>query len=108
MTESERDALIGQTCRERQALKRARGCLAAKADRMRTAVAQGVRLLTGEATGHFTNGVLHVAVPKHGVTVGACDWPSAEEIGDLLAERDATEKRLAEVERQLRDMGIGD
>ena len=108
MTEAERDALIGRAVQEHKTLKQTLACLAAKADQMQQSVAQGLRLLRGETTGHMKDGTLYVAETPHSMMVKACDWPLAEEIGELAAERLATEKRLLEVQGQLRDMGMGD
>ena len=40
--------------------------------------------------------------------VKACDWPSLKKIGDLVADRTETEKRLCEIDIRLREMGMGD
>ena len=108
MTDAERDALIGRALQEHKRLKQHLGCLAAKADQMSQTVADGLRLIKGETTGHVKDGNLVVAKTLHSMMVASCDWPSVEAIGELAAERDATEKRLAEVTGQLRDMGMSD
>ena len=108
MTEAERDALIGRAVQEHRRLKQHLGCLSVKADQMQQAVAQGLRLIKGETTGHATGGTLHVAEKPHSMMVKGCEWPSVEAIGELAADREATEKRLNEITAQLRDMGIGD
>ena len=108
ITDAERDALIGRAVQEHKRLKQHLGCLAAKADQMQQAVKEGLRLIKGETTGHAEGGGLVVAKTSGSMMVAACDWPSVEAIGALAADRDATEKRLAEVEGQLRDMGMGD
>ena len=108
MTDSERDALIGRALQEHKCLKQHLGCLATKADHMTQAVAEGLRLITGETTGHADGGSLIVAKTANSMMVASCDWPSAEAIGELVAERAATEKRLAEVAECLRKMGMGD
>ena len=108
MTDAERNALIGRAVQEHKRLKQHLGCLAAKADQMSQAVADGLRLLKGETTGHFKDGNLIIAKIPHSMTVANCNWPSVEAIGEIAGDRAATEKRLAEVEGQLRDMGMGD
>ena len=108
MTEAERDALIGRAVQEHKRLKQHLGCLSVKADQMQEAVAHGLRLIKGETTGHATGGALHVAVKPHSLMMKGCEWPSVEAIGELAADREATEKRLNEIAAQLRDMGIGD
>ena len=107
MTEAERDALIGRALQEHKRLKQHLGCLAAKADQMSQAVADGLRLIKGETTGHVKDGNLVVAKTPHSMTVASCDWPSVEAIGEIADDRAATEKRLTEVEGQLRNMGMG-
>ncbi len=108
MTDAERAALIGHTIQEHKRLKQHLGCLSAKADQMKQAVAEGLRLITGETTGHVEGDTLVVAKTAHSMMVARCDWPTVEVIGDLASDRAATEKRLTEVEGQLRDMGLGD
>ena len=108
MTDGEKDALIGRAVQEHKRLKRHLGCLAAKADQMQQAVKEGLRLISGETTGHAESGQLIIARTSGGMIVAACDWPSVEAIGELAADRDATEKRLVEVTAQLRNMGVGE
>ncbi|MCZ0954896.1 MAG: hypothetical protein OXJ56_20180 [Rhodospirillaceae bacterium] len=108
MTEAERATLIGRTLQEHKSLKQHLGCLATKADHMAQAVAEGLRLITGETTGHADGGSLIVSKTANSMMVASCDWPSVEAIGELVAERAATEKRLAEVEECLRKMGMGE
>ncbi|MYH37979.1 MAG: hypothetical protein F4160_14415 [Rhodospirillaceae bacterium] len=108
MTEAERDALIGRAVQEHKRLKQHLGCLKAKADQMQQAVKEGLRLLKAETTGHVKDGQMFVAKTSGSMMMAACDWPSAEAIGELVADREATEKRLDEITTQLRDMGMGD
>ena len=108
MTDAEREALIGRALQEHKRLRQHLGCLAAKADQMQQAVTEGLRLIKGETTGHADGGGLVVAKSLGSMMVAACDWPSIEAIGELAKDRDETEKRLAEVENQLRKMGMGD
>ena len=106
MTDAERDALIGRAVQERQRLKQGVGCLARKADQMQQAIAEGLRLLTGETAVHMKDGALYFAASPHSMMVRGCDWPSASEIGELAIERLETKRRLTEVESQLRNIGI--
>ncbi len=108
MTDTERHALIGRAIEEHKTLKHTLACLATKADQMQQAVADGLRLIKGETTGHADGGSLIVAKTAHSMMVATCDWPSVEAIGELVAERAATEKRLAEVAGCLRKRGMGD
>ena len=108
MTDAERDALIGRALQEHKRLKQHLGCLVAKADQMSQNVADGLRLIKGETTGHVKDGNLIVAKTPHSMAVASCNWPPIKTIGELAADRAATEKRLAEVTGQLRDMGMGD
>ena len=75
---------------------------------MQQAVAQGLRLIKGETTGHAKDGELCIAERAHSMAVTSCDWPTVEAIGDLAAERYEAEKRLSEIGARLRDMGMGD
>ena len=108
MTDEDQHALIGRTIQEHKDLKRTLACLKAKADQMERAVEMGHRLISGKTTGHVKDGAMMVADKSHSMAVAACDWPSVEAIGELVADRDATEKRLEEVTKRLRDMGLGD
>ena len=108
MTDDERNVLIGRAMQEHKQLRQKLGCLAAKADGMLQAVADGVRLLKGDTTGHFKDGALYVAERSHSMAVKECAWPSREDIGAVIADRAETEERLAEVTKQLRDMGMGE
>ena len=108
MTETERDALIGQTLREHKRLKQTLACLSTKADRMQQHVVQALRLIKGETTGHAKGVELYIAERAHSMAVKSCDWPTVEAIGELAAERAEAEKRLGEIETRLRDMGMGD
>lgn len=108
MTDAERDALIGRAVQEHKTLRQTLACLEAKSDQMQQAVAEGLRLIKGETTGHAKGGELILATTANSMMVAVCDWPSVEAIGELATERDATEKRLVEVASQLRRMGMGD
>ena len=108
MTDEERGTLIGNAMLEHKRLKLHLGCLEAKADQMEQAVAEGLRLIKGETTGHVRDGQMTVATESGSMRVGGCDWPSVEAIGELVADRKATEERLGEVTAQLRNMGMGD
>ena len=108
MGDDERNALIGETLQEHKRLKQRLACLATKADRMQKAVAQGLLLISGKTTGHEKDGQLFVANKAHSMMMMAYDWPSVKKIGELVADRDEAERRLAEVEGRLRDMGLGD
>ncbi len=108
MTEAERAALIGNALQEHKDTRQKLGCLNAKADRLMQNVTLGTRLIKGETTGHLKDGGLFVAESSHSMMVKECVWPSREEIGALVEDRTATEKRLVELEEQLRSMGMGD
>lgn len=108
MTDAERAALIGSAILEYKELRQKLGCLAAKADQIMQTVALGSRLIKGETTGHFKDGGLFVADKPHSMMVKECAWPALEEIGALVEDRAETEKRLDELEKQLRSMDVAD
>lgn len=108
MTDEDQHALIGRTIQEHKDLKRRLACLKAKSDQMKQAAENGLRLIEGETTGHVKDGSMFVATAKHHHSTAACDWPSVEAIGELVADREETESRLDEVTKRLRDMGLGD
>lgn len=108
MTDEDRNELIGSTMLERESLKRKLACLKTKADRMTKAVTDGLNLIQAKATGHMANGRLHVADRPHSNMIKGVDWPSAEQVGELVTERTEAEERLAEIESRLHDMGIRD
>lgn len=108
MTDEERDALIGRAVQEHKRLKQYLCCLAREPVQMQQAVKDGLRLIYGETTGHVKDGNMVVANTPHNMMVKACEWPSVEAIGELAADRDETEKRLADITAQLRQMRMGD
>ena len=108
MTEQESDALIGRAIQDHKRLKLKLACLATKADQMEKAVRQGLRLIKGETTGHMKDGSLTVADSPHSMRVSGCDWPTVEAIGDLVSDREETEKRLKEITERLRGAGLAD
>ena len=61
MTDDERNALIGRTVHEHKRLKQHMDDLDRKADHMQQAVKEGLRLISGETSGHAEGSTLYVA-----------------------------------------------
>ena len=67
-----------------------------------------LRILKGETTGRLREGKFGVDDSTGSTYSQVPFWPTAEEINDLVKERDQCRNEITSIEKQLRDIGFGD
>ena len=109
MTDEEQRVLIGETLESHKALRCRLACLDAKADAMADSLRTVAKVLRGKLAATFDDGKLFVSDhPPLNLKKTAVDWPTAEAIADLMAQRAKAQKSLKRIAGKLREMGYGD
>ena len=83
-------------------------CLLSKIDRTKKDIKLMCRVLEGEETGYFKDGVFYVYLAPHVMSVDRhiTTWPTLEDISNLLFDINTTKEIIDRLEQQLHDFGV--
>ena len=102
MTNEESNRIIGMTLERLKAARKELVCWESKARFMAEDLETVASVLRGSVKGNCTSGYFIVEPeqgPKH------IDWPSTQDMNDILMSRERLEQEIAELEKQAKKMG---
>ena len=92
MTGDEQDAEVGRLFREKRDLERLIACLTSRLQKMNQAILEASNSFDSENTWHFVDGVLHFGHANY-----LKRFPTPDELGSALQNRQKSQRRLKEV-----------